>query len=444
MSRGVAVLWMAATACGTDPDPAPETRWTWTGPPVRHALVIVIDTTRADLLAEAHTPQLDALSMAGASVARSWSAGTWTVPSVISLWTGAPVRAHGWDESTGKMGRYPPVPDRPTLPQVLSQAGFGTHGLYANPYLAEDLGFDRGFDTWKRSGDARIPAQLAAHVDGAWGDGARHFAYVHLIGPHSPLKPSPAAASRWEVPPAYLDDPRGLLIGAAKRDRQGDVRRAYGRAYRAVLEDTDARIGAVLAALGPHRADTLVVVTSDHGELLGEHDRVGHGRHVWEALTWVPLFADHPGIPGDEERLPVAASNAAVADLVTRTLQVDHTWPVSITAPLPLVSQREGRLALSPDGREKALWDRDLGQTPLVFELSTDPGEVAPLAEPARIERLTAARVSFEADHPEPPPTLAAPVQLDPADLEQLRALGYLGEPEAPPAASPPDPASNP
>lgn len=429
------LLLVLATACGLgrqSPPPPPPEEWTWTGPAPRHALLIVTDTTRADLLREAHTPHLDALSTQGARVERAWSAGTWTVPSVISLMTGAPVRAHGWDESTGMMGRYPPLPDQPTLPEVLSAAGFSTHGLYANPYLAEDLGFDRGFDTWKRSGDARMPAQLTKHVEAEWGDGGRHFAYVHLIGPHSPLKPSAAAAARWSVEPAYLEEPRGLLIGAAKRDRQGDFRRAYGRAYRAVIEDTDARIGELLAALGPHRADTLVVVTSDHGELLGEHERVGHGRHVWEALTWVPLRADHPGLPGARERLPASASNAAVADLVTRTLRVEHAWPVSITDPLPLVSQREGRVALSPEGRHKALWDRDLGRSPLLFDLSADPDEVNRMDDPPQLARLQAARDAFEAAHPEPTAAPADPVQLDADHLDQLRELGYLGEPAKP------------
>ncbi len=372
---------LAAAGCACAPSAPPPTP----PQPPRHALLLVLDTTRDDLLREVQTPAIDALAAAGARAGKAWPGGSWTVPSVISLFMGKPVRSHGWDQPSGLLGRYPPLPAFPTLAEVLHDAGFSTQGWYANPYLSEKLGFDRGFDGWTRSGDAQIPGQLAAHVAGHWGDGGRHFAYVHLLGPHSPLRPSAAALARFGLDPATFAGPHGLLIGAAKRDREGPIRATYGQAYRAALEDSDARVGEVLAALGPHRKDTLVVFTSDHGELLGEHDRVGHGHHVWEALAAVPLVVDHPGIPGDRETLAPAGSAVAIADLITRSLAVPADWEIGIRDPLPLVVQREGRVAISPDGRRKALWDSDLGEEPHIFDLLADPGEARP---PRRRSRL--------------------------------------------------------
>ena len=417
-------------ACSSQEDAA-SPAWTWTAPPAQHAVVIVLDTTRADTLRAARTPNLDALVASGASVERAWSAGTWTVPSTFSLLSGALVRSHGFDLSTGKLGQYPPLPDRPTLAEVLRGAGFGTFGAYANPYLAEKMGWDRGFDTWKRTSDKAMPALFARHVDEEWGDGRRHFAYLHLIGPHSPLNPSEAARARNGVTTEHFDAKRGLLIGAAKRDRTGTVRTAYAAAYQAVLEDTDERVGALLSALAAHRQDTLVVVTSDHGELLGEHDRVGHGRHVWEALTWVPLLADHPGLAGTDEALPPAANNAIVPDLVTRSLGLSAPWEVTVDTPLPLVSQREGRLALSPDGRLKGLWDADVASDLLAFDLEVDPAEAVPLTTEEPREALRGLRATFEQAVAPGPDPAAPSVSFDASEVEALRSLGYLGD-EAP------------
>lgn len=408
----------------TAPPPGPGRSTLWSPPrPARNALVIVVDTTRADALAAATTPSIDALAAAGASVPRAWSGGTWTVPSVVSLMTGMSVRAHGFDLSTGRLGRYPRLPDAPTLAEVLQSEGFTTHGLHANPYLSESLGFDRGFDTWRRSVDRAIPGQLADHIAETWTADRRHFAYVHFIGPHSPVRPSPEAAARHGVDITLVDPAKGMNIGVAKRDREGRAREAYRAAYHAVLEDTDVRVGAALEALGEHRDETLVILTSDHGELLGEHGRVGHGRHVWEALTHVPLIVDHPALSGDAESLPAALGNATVPDLVTRGLGLAHQWPVDLARPLPLVAQREGRLALSPDGRRKAVWDADEMMDGHVFDLKSDPGEAVPVADGDG--EMAAARAAFEAQTPAGR-VGEATVELHPETVQQLKALGYV------------------
>ncbi|MEC8424660.1 MAG: sulfatase-like hydrolase/transferase, partial [Myxococcota bacterium] len=301
--------------------------------------------------------------------------------------------------------------------------GFTTFGLHANPYLSEQLGFDRGFDSWRRSVDRAIPGQFLDHVSTTWTTDGRHFAYVHFIGPHSPVRPSAAAAARHGVDTAIVDPVKGMNIGEAKRDREGRKRNAYRAAYHAVLEDTDARVGAVVAALGEHRGETLIVLTSDHGELLGEHGRVGHGRHVWEALSHVPLIVDHPALPGGTESLPPALGNVAVADLVTTGLGVAHRWPAGLSQPLPLVTQREGRLAISPDGRIKAMWDPDVSTDVQVFDLSADPGETRPGRDDAG--QMASARQDFEAATPQGRAD-GASVQLHPDTVRQLQSLGYV------------------
>lgn len=408
-------IWMLL-ACTETPAPPASPPPPAAPPPTgtaKHALLVVVDTLRADALARANTPNIDALAARGDQVERAWSAGTWTVPSVVSLLTGMPVRQHGWDLPTGRIGSYPPLPEAPTIATVLREQGFETAGFYANPYLAEQLGFDRGFDLWQRSVDKAIPDRFAKHVEETWGDGQRHFAYVHFIGPHSPLKPSEEARARWEVAPEWLDEKRGLGIGAAKRDQEPGVREAYAAAYHAVIEDTDVRVGAVVAALGAHRDDTVIVLVSDHGEMLGEHDKVGHGTMLYEPLTRVPFIADRGTLP---DTLGIASAPA----VLSAHLGVAHAWPTAADAALPLVAQREGRLALSPDGVHKGTWE---DETLTVYNLSTDPGELTPVAAPP--PAVSEARAAWEARVP-PGSVAMESVSLHPETIEALKAMGYL------------------
>jgi len=403
--------WMAPLAllfgCRAPPPTEPV-------PPPAHAVVVVIDALRADAVLRAHTPVLDELADQGASVERAWTAATWTVPSVISLFTGMSVRQHGADLGIGPMDAYPPLPATPTLAEVLRDAGFHTSGYYANSFLIPDVGFERGFERWRKTTDRRMAAELAEEVAG-WAPGERHFVYLHLLGPHSPLRPSDEARERWGVAPEWFDERLGFTIGVAKRNRRPGAREAYQRAYLAVVEDSDARVGELLEALGPHRDQSVVVVTSDHGELLGEHDICGHGSWVWEELTRVPLIAVGAG------ELPPTLGTASVADLVTSSLGLTHSWPTSRAAALPLVSQREGKLAWSPDGVVKGIWADGLQ----VYDLSSDPGEARPLT--GHDEVLLAGRERWEEQVP-PGRVEDGRVLLHPDTRASLQALGYLDE----------------
>ena len=243
----------------------------------RHALLLVIDTLRADAIQQANTPHLDQVATRGTRVPTAWSSGTWTVPSVVSLLTGASVPEHGWNEPSGRMGKYPPLPSLRRLPEVLQDAGFKTNGFYANPYLNEDLGFSAGFDDWKHVSDRTVAKQFTQHVQTEWNDGNRHFAYVHILGPHSPVDPSKEAQKRWNLESSFLDAKGQIGIGRAKRNQEDGIRDAYRKGYLGTVEDTDALVGDILSALGSHRNQTVVVITSDHG-VIGrtQHCRTWH------------------------------------------------------------------------------------------------------------------------------------------------------------------------
>ncbi len=371
----------AAPATVSAADTLPPLRRNATEPP-RHVLLLVIDTLRADALEHADTPVFDQLTAAGSAAEVAWSAGTWTAPSMASMFTGMPVRTHGWDfpfpaQMPERAASYPPVPgDLPLLAEVMERAGFTCTALYGNPLLGNGLGFARGFLSYRYMRDRQMATALQRYVS-RWTEGERHFMYVHMFGPHAPLRPSPEARQRWSVESRSLVPDRAGI--SQKRARVEGSEEHYRRAYHAVVEDVDRRVGQVLTALGPHLADTMIVVTSDHGELLGEHDRMGHNHWLWEPLTAVPLIAVGAGA------LPERLSTAAVPDLITHTAGVSAEWPVNVerSAAAALVAQREGKVAIRPAGalgRYKGVWDADAFPSGFAaFDMKKDPGETRPL-----------------------------------------------------------------
>lgn len=419
-----ALLFLALFACEPDPKPSPAVAAPVVSGP-KHAVVIVVDTLRNDAVDAAFTPNLDALEKEGDRVPRAWSPGTWTAPSVMSLFTGMSLRQHGWNfPFPNKMDlsnqSYPPMrQDTPTLAEVLRDNGFVTEGLYANSLLGHDIGFNRGFGSWDKIKDKNAGTRVRKLVK-KWQDGERHFLYVHLRGPHQPLNPGPNRAIRWGVDP-IPEDSRGLAFRHMDWSDQYAAEQ-YRRAYHAVVEHEDTFIGRILKALGRHKRDSVIIVTSDHGELLGEHNKFGHGPYIWEQLTHVPFYGVRTG------ELPDTLSTAALPAIVTDSLGVAHEWPTPRDHALPLVSQREHLIAVSPDGRYRGVWgpkvlDKHGGYA--VFDLETDPTEQEPLGEvpvdPA------GARAAWEAKVPLLQLEAEGAAMTD--DVQSmLEELGYMGD----------------
>ncbi len=415
-ARLCCLLALALGACGTG------ARWpTWLGGHRRHVVLIVVDTLRADAMARARTPRLDEFARRGDEAAVAWTAATWTAPSVISLFTGASVREHGWDfpfpaYMDDRTASYPEVPDLPVLAEVLHDAGFDTAGFVGNPLLRRELGYSRGFDRWRFVRDRAAARRVRVEV-ARWQPGERHFLYVHLFGAHQPLRPSAAALHRWGVDTALLS-PRGGFPARRAREGGPEAVEQYRRAYYATVEDLDAVVGDILDALAPVAGDAAILVTSDHGELLGEHGLVGHNHWVWAPLTRVPLLSN------DGVELPRRVSLAAVPDLLTRAAGVEHDWPTRADDPGPLVARREGKVAMTEDGRTEAIWDADALPGGFgAFDLQADPGEAHPL-DGARPE-WEARRAAWEA---RVPARHLAPVDGGIGDdlRDALTQLGYM------------------
>ncbi|HCH64335.1 MAG TPA: hypothetical protein DFR83_16135 [Deltaproteobacteria bacterium] len=410
-----------------------------TGEPLPDVAIIVVDTLRADAVVRAETPGIDDIAQKGIRVPFAWSPSTWTAPSTLSLMTGTHVRDHGWDlpfpRFMAQAGlSYPSVDDRTTLAEVLTTHGYRTIGLFANPLLSRNLGWERGYGDWQQEHDSSMARTLRRSVRymKQFDPNRPLMVYLHLLGPHQPIRPSRQAARRWGVRSETRHLSRkGIRIEhavAGRRDNQDQ----YVRAYHAQVEDTDSKVGELVQVMKRRGRPLLVVLTSDHGELLGEHDSWGHETSVWNALTHVPLIVSGDGlIP-----IPEVMTTAAIPDYITKAVGIPHQWPVSIDDQPVLVSQRDGAVAVSGDGRYRGIWDTDGATLTGVYDIVMDPDEAMAIPDFAPRAVLQMHRSHWLAETPNNVRD-ALDEALDDETRSLLEELGYMGHTEADDATDP-------
>lgn len=311
---------VALSACGMGPPTAPEAHEAAR----RNLVVIVIDTLRADRLScygygKPTTPRLDQLAARGLRFERAYGTAPWTLPSTASLLTGLQPEMHRGTHFFASLS-----PDCRLLAERLAERGYQSAAFVGNYFVQPLFGFARGFGQYDegcmvdRGGvnsdkisDAAI-AWLDQHAAApAARDGAPTSApatapapfllYLHYFDPHY---------NYWEHDGFTFggEDTERVFSGAdiyALRDQQKRFD-AADRARLAALYDsevafTDHHVGRVLdhlARLG-RDDDTLVLVTADHGEALGEHGWIGHTIQLYEESVRIPLLLAGPGIaPG--------------------------------------------------------------------------------------------------------------------------------------------------
>jgi tetratricopeptide (TPR) repeat protein len=290
-----------------------------------NVLLVTIDTLRRDRVgaygnANRLTPTLDRLAASGVRFAHATSHVPLTLPAHTSILTGLTPRRHGVHNNVA----FRLDDGVPTLATVLKAAGYRTGAFVGSFVLDARFGLSRGFDVYDDrlprapSGTFRFAERRAAAVvtpAGDWilADKAPWFAWVHLFDPHAP----------YDAPASY---------------------RAGRSPYDAEVAYADAMLGELLDRLraGGALDHTLIVVTADHGESLGEHGEATHGLFAYDSTLAVPLIVSgstiHPAVVDP----PVAHADIlpTVADLVS--------------APLP--PSLDGRSLVAPIEAERSIY----------------------------------------------------------------------------------------
>ena len=447
-----ALLW----AHPLDPAPLVSSLVTGVPPPAGTPDVILVslDTTRADHLStygytRETSPQLTSFAADALRFTQARSASSWTLPGHASMFTGMYPSRHGarlagaWLPGQSIDGRrrvaFPLPAEAVTLAEVLRDRGYSTGAFVANfSYLYRDFGVSQGFQRYDDApglllrvrphvvrfaqhiapGFCRKPYRSAADMNAAalaWLDqapaGRPVFLFVNYMEAHQPwLAPPPY--DRWsrELPAARQLADRDLYTHAVRALPQ-EERDFIVANYDGQLAAMDGGLGALLAALRARGRyeDALVIVTADHGELLGEHDQMGHiARMLYEPLLHVPLVVKFPGAarPRGTNDTPVqlidllptvvAVAGASLPPGVQGEPLLGVTHPTMAEEDInPFLVARYGAVY---DRAMRVLYDGDykLIRTSrgehLLFDLARDPTEEHDLAaqEPARVSDLSA------------------------------------------------------
>jgi choline-sulfatase len=401
-----------------------------------HVLIITIDTLRADRLGcygndRIATPNVDRLAREGALALEAAVPAPITRPSHVSIFTGLTPAEHGIRDNISRAL----APEVPTLAEAFKAAGFATAGFVSSIVLSAQSGLGRGFDTFSdrfdlgatANDEARFLDILEKRGDVAvadaiaWLEGharARTFMWVHLYDPHAPYEPPEPYASRY-----------------ADRPYDGEV---------AWTDELVGRLDAALTRLGI-RDRTLVALTSDHGEALGEHGELVHGFFLYEATLRVPLLLRGPGIrPGTRipvvvrsvdlfptllalsgvaaPRTPLVLAGRSLAASVRGATSTIDEAPAFAESLTPRIHYGWSDLRSIRDGH----WKFVLAPRSELYDLARDPGELHNLVndEPARARALRSAlerRLLSERSM-----TPARPVDVPVELVEKLGALGYV------------------
>ncbi len=306
--------------------------------PAKNVVVLVIDTLRADKLrpfnaeSRVKTPVIDQFASDGVVFALAQAPENWTKPSVASILTGLHPQTH--QQKTGDAAL-------PSSAELLSEhlkgEGFATGGFIANGYVSDRFGFDQGWDDYtnyireEKSTEAKDVFDDAGNWIEAHKD-ERFFAYIQTIDPHVPYDP-PGKYLQMYDPSEYTGQIRprmtGDLLEKAKRNPPQVVFDASDKRRLKALHDGeitkhDHFFGAFLERLSKLGLadDTLIVVTSDHGEEFDDHGSWGHGHSVYQELLHVPLMFRLPNRLPAGTKVGNAVSTLDISATVTDLLGV--------------------------------------------------------------------------------------------------------------------------
>ncbi len=396
----------------------------------RDVVLIVLDTLRADRLEL--MPRLQAWAEGARRYPNMRSVGSWTLPAHASLFTGRHPREHGAHGSADYEWRARGLDETwPTLAERLSEQGYATVGIAANvAFLDRRWGLARGFDLWLceqlPGGRPRLPyhqgdrvVDLAVHtleqVEGSL------FLFVNLMEPHSPWN-ARQGYTEGGVDPATLPGERERFA-ELRRDLLGHQRsdpvavESWRSAYDAETRWLDEQLERLLRAVDE---DAVVVVLSDHGEFLGEHDLVEHSKALYDEVLRVPLFVRGPA-PGED------LSNVQTDDVPDLVLEVLGLPPLGQVEDLQVAELHGGR---ARDLRWPRIWERTdrrlraFGEGPWLVIEDLDSGAVESFYEGAVTEDGGEELLQRGHAWVEATPAWAGEWEAE-IDLEALQALGY-------------------
>lgn len=245
-------------------------------------LLISIDTIRPDRIScyspkYLQTPHIDALAAKGVLFERAIAHNPLTLPSHVNILVGTTPLHHSVHENSMSIL----AEDFFTLAEYLKEKGYSTGAFVAAFSLDSRFGLSQGFDVYDESYPSKAPTEFTTHqernasqvIQAALGwlekQNSKWFSFIHIWDPHAPYLPPEPFNEKFKNDPysgevAYVDSELGKLFDYLKSNN--------------LMENT------------------LIVLTGDHGEALGDHGEITHGYFAYNSTLWVPLIFAGPGI----------------------------------------------------------------------------------------------------------------------------------------------------
>lgn len=450
----------------------------YTGDSRPDVILISLDTVRADRLSlyghEAPTsPFLESLATDAVIFDTAISPAPWTLPSHVSILSGQYPDRHGVHGSQSQISG-----DTPWLPEEFRDAGYRTMAFTGGGYVSPDFGFSRGFERYCTVDPAFPPAAWAETSAGKnYRNAAQKselsrqellalltespqsplFLFVHTYAAHNnPAPPADLVAvggSQEELQSLLRETtPAKLNQKATSLDQQSfahSLRQARIQ-YDASLRVADRLVSDVVLALkeSGRLSNSIVIVTSDHGEELFEHGAFGHGQSVYEEQIHVPLLILLPG--ADPARIENVVSTVDLAPTLRNLCNLDagkndpgnfledgHDLtslmggaPLHREPPLARGTRRDRVFRALRSSNVKYIREENPGAKPfhMVFSLNDDPEELKNLAA-ERTEDLNRFQALLQQRLGQLQALRAAGIDTELTEEleEQLRSLGYLG-----------------
>lgn len=441
---------------------------------INKVILIIIDTLRPDSLScynpqDASTPHIDQLVRDGILFSHAISSAPWTLPSVASIMTGLSPLVHKVTRRTSML------PDTVrTLAEYMNDAGYYTAAIGRNGFLTPEYNIRQGFHDYiffPNSGSSfgikvmqqfspspsRFQANvltdditaltinwLEAHAEKDF------FLWIHYLDPHLPYAPPPDFLPKRGPSPSIgnnfsrLQDVRGGYFVPSLVEREW-IRELYNAEVRYV----DKNIGELLDTLKRLNLydESLIILTSDHGEEFWEHNGYEHGHTLYNEVLWVPLIIKPPRSSSHQQMstgVPIQAIMPTILDLCGINYERSNLTVGSLS---PLWRPNAGTFDEQPivstglvyyEDRESVIFDglkyirSLLTDREELYNLVRDPDEQHSVTSlfPGKVQR---ARTILNNTHriakdlrKQYDITNEEEVKIDKETIQQLKSLGYM------------------
>jgi choline-sulfatase len=404
--------------------------------PKPNVILITIDTLRADRLGcygykGAQTPHIDKIAADGIIFTNAVSHVPLTRPSHTSIFTGLYPFQHGIHDNIAT----PLDAKIPTLSEAFKKNGYRTAAFISSFVINSQSGLQRGFDFYEDRFDPKNqPTDFALNLEKRAGEvftefqnwkstsgKSPYFVWLHFYDPHFPYAPPPPYSKTF-----------------AERSYDGEI--AY----------TDEVIGKTLKLFDPN---TLLILTSDHGESLGEHGENAHSYFIYDATLKVPLIFHWPGKLSAKQSVVPQVRLIDLYPTILDLVSIQSPGKIAGASLKPMLNAQK----ISDPGYSSYCetftpwlhfgWSRLIGvrmngwkyiDAPRaeLFDLAKDRGELTNLYSKDKkraddLKKWLATNGALEYKAPS-----GTQQEIDPEQLEKLASLGYAGGAASPPAAS--------